>query len=169
MSSKADGVVIYVGAYTNLDEATADFDGIKALKHADFLGDYESALFERREDGSVKILNTDATERGWGAKAGAVTGAVVGLIFPPSLIGMAVAGAGVGAAAGNMMKGLKRKDLMAMGEMLDEGQAGVVLVGETTIQEGAEKLMKRAAKVMKQEVDATADDIKRAIDDAAGA
>lgn len=164
--AEADGIVIYVAAYNSVEDAQADFDAIKAIKAASFIGKYESALFEKKEDGDVKILNTDATERAWGARVGAVTGAVVGLIFPPSIVGMAAAGAGVGAVAGNFMRGIKRKDIMAMGEMLDEGQAGVILVGETTIEEGAEKLMKRAAKVMKQEVDAQAEEIKKAIDEA---
>ncbi len=166
--AEPDGIIVFVAAYNNVEDALADFEGIQALKSASFIGDYEAAVFEKREDGKVKILNTDATERGWGAKAGAVTGAVVGLLFPPTIIGMAAAGAGVGAVAGNFMRGIKRKDIMEMGEMLDAGQAGVVMVGETTLEEGMDKLMKRAAKVMKKEVDAQAEDIKKAIDEAAG-
>lgn len=95
-----------------------------------------------------------------------MTGAVVGLIFPPSIIGMAAAGAGVGALAGNFMRGMKRDDIKAMGEMLDEGQAGLVVVGYTTIQEGMERYMKKAAKIMKREVDMQADELKKAIDEA---
>jgi len=163
----ADGIVVFVGAYDSLEAATEDFEGIKAAKSMHFIGDYESALFEKTADGEVRIVNTDATERSFGAKAGAVTGAVIGLLFPPSIVGMAAAGAGVGAAAGHFMRGMKRDDIKAMGEMLDEGQAGVIMVGETTIQEGAERLMKQAAKVMKRQVDADAEELKRAIDGAA--
>lgn len=164
----ADGIVMYVAAYSSVEDARADFDAIKVLRREKFLGDYESALFEKNAEGEVKIIDTDATERGWGAKAGLVTGAVVGLIFPPTIIGMAAAGAGVGAVAGNFMRGLKRDDIKVMGDMLDEGMAGVVLVGETTLDEGVERLMKRAAKVMKKQVDADAEAIKKAIDDAVG-
>jgi uncharacterized membrane protein len=164
--AEADGIMVFVAVYSNVEDAKEDFESLKLLHKEKFVGDYESALFEKREDGKVKILNTDATERTWGAKVGTVTGAVIGLIFPPTIVGMAVAGAGVGAVAGNFMKGMKRKDIAAMGEMLDEGQAGVVLVGETTIAEGVERAMKKAAKIMKQQVDADAAAIKKAIDEA---
>jgi uncharacterized membrane protein len=161
----SDGIVVMVAAYADVEDARSDFESIKVLRREKFLGDYESALFEKRENGEVKILDTDATERGWGAKAGLVTGAIVGLIFPPSIVGMAAAGAGVGAIAGNFMRGMKRSDINAMGELLDEGTAGVVMVGETTIEEGMERLTKRAAKVLKKQVDADAEEIKRAIDE----
>lgn len=164
---EADGIVVFVGAYDSIAEATEDFEGIKAAKSMHFLGEYESALFEKTAEGDVKILNTDATGRSFGAKAGAVTGAVIGLIFPPSIVGMAAAGAGIGAAAGHFMRGMKRDDIKAIGEMLDEGQAGVIMIGQTTLQEGAERLMKHAAKVLKRQVDADAAELKRAIDEAA--
>jgi uncharacterized membrane protein len=166
MSKNHDGVVMYFGSYGSLDDARADFEGIKILKAEKFIGDYESALFEKNEKGDVKIIDTDATERAWGAKAGAITGAVIGLVFPPSLLAAGAVGAGAGALAGNLMRGIKRKDIKEIGDMLDEGQAGVILVGFTTIEEGVDRLMKRAAKVMKQEVDAQAEELKAQIDEA---
>ena len=162
--SDPDGVVMYFGSYANVDDARADFEAIKLLKKEKFIGDYESALFEKKADGDVKVLDTDATERGWGAKVGLISGAVIGVIFPPSILGMGALGAGAGALAGNIMRGLKRKDVKEIGEMLDAGDAGVVLVGFTTIEEGMDRLMKRAAKVMKQEVDAQAEELKAQID-----
>ena len=160
-----DGMILYAAAYDSLDDAKMDFEGIKILKSEKFLGAYESALFTKEEGGKVKILNTDATERGWGAKVGIVTGAVIGLIFPPSIIGMAAAGGGIGAVLGNFMKGMKRSDIKEVGDMLDEGQAGIVLVAEVTLEEGLDHLMKHAAKIAKKEVDAQAKDIKAAIDE----
>ena len=64
------------------------------------------------------------------------------------------------------MRGLKRSDVKEIGELLDEGECGVVLVGFTTLEAGMERYMKNAAKVMKQEVDIAADDLKDAIDEA---
>ena len=165
--AESEGVVMYAAAYGSLEDAEMDFEGIKMLKAEKFLGDYEAALFTKEEGGKVKIVNTDATERGWGAKVGLVTGAVIGLIFPPSILGMGALGAGVGAVLGNFMKGMKRSDIEEVGNMLDEGQAGIILVGEVTIEEGMDRLMKRAAKVAKKEVDAQAKEIKDAIDEAA--
>lgn len=44
---------------------------------------------------------------------------------------------------------------------------GLIVFGFTTIGEGAERLMKKAAKVMKKQVDASAEELKAAIDGAA--
>lgn len=165
--AEPEGMILYAAAYDSLDDAEMDFEGIKLLKSEKFLGQYEAALFTKEEGGKVKILNTDATERTWGAKAGIVTGAVIGLIFPPSILGMAAVGGGIGAVLGNFMKGMKRSDIKEVGDMLDEGQAGIVLVAEVTLEEGLDRLMKRAAKLAKKEVDAQAKDIKAAIDEAA--
>jgi len=166
--AEPDGIVMLAGTYANVDDARADFDTIKLLKKEKFLGDYESALFMKDAEGNVKILDTDATERGWGAKVGLVTGAVVGLIFPPSILAMGAVGAGTGALAGNLMRGMKRKDIQAIGEMLDEGSAGVVMVGTTTLEAGMDRLMKKAAKVIKQDIDAQADELKAQVDEAIG-
>lgn len=163
--AEPEGVIMYAAAYANLDDAKMDFEGIQMMKQEKFIGDYEAALFTKEEGGKIKIVNTDATQRGWGAKVGLVTGAVLGIIFPPSILGMGALGAGVGAMLGNFMKGMKRSDIKEIGDMLDEGQAGIVLVGEVTLEEGLDRLMKRAAKLAKKQVDADAKDIKAAIDE----
>ena len=165
--SEPDGLILFAGQYPDLDSAYEDFNAIKFLHQEKFIGQYEAAIFEKQQGGKVKILNTDATERGWGAKAGAVTGAVLGIIFPPTIIGMAAGGAALGAVFGNFMKGMKRSDIKEIGEMLDEGTAGIVLVAETTLEEGERRLMKKAAKIMKKQVDASAKELKEAIDEAA--
>ena len=50
--------------------------------------------------------------------------------------------------------------------MLDEGTAGIVMIGVATPEMGADLLMKRAAKIAKKQVDADAKDLKKAIDEA---
>ena len=162
----SEELLVYAAAYDTLEDAQADFEAIKLLNREKFIGGYESALFEKREDGKVKIVNTDASERGWGAKAGLVAGAALGLIFPPSIAGMAALGAGVGAVGGHLMRGMKRSDIAAIGEMLDEGEVGIIFIGEATFEEGMDRLMKRAAKVLKKQVDSEAEELKRAIDEA---
>lgn len=166
--ANADGMLVFAGQYEDLEGATEDFLALKGLKRMDFVGTYEAALFAKTEDGKVKIIDTDATDRTTGAKIGAVTGAVLGVIFPPSILVSAVAGAGAGALVGNLTKGMHRSDIKAIGEMLEAGQAGIVFVGETTLEAGMRKLLKRAAKDMKVAIDDDAKDMKRAIDEALG-
>ena len=82
-----------------------DFEAIKQLKHAELLGMYESAIFEKTVEGALRIINTDATERAFGAKVGAVTGGVIGLLFPPSILAAAAMGTGIGAIVGHLRRG----------------------------------------------------------------
>jgi len=156
--------IMFAGEYQNLAEAQEDFEAIKTLHQADFVGYYESALFTKEEGGKVKIINTDETPRAHGAVGGAIAGAVIGLIFPPSLLAMAAGGGALGALIGHVARGMPRKDIKEIGEMLDEGQAGIIFVGEPTFEEGVEKLMKKADKVMKKEIQAEADEMKKELD-----
>ena len=64
------------------------------------------------------------------------------------------------------MKSMSRSDIKEIGELLDEGQAGIVFVGEATLEAGMRKLLKRVAKEVKIAIDEDAEDMKRAIDDA---
>jgi uncharacterized membrane protein len=164
--AEADGMIVMVGQYASQDDAFADLDAIRMLKDEKFIGDFEAAVFEKQEGGKVKILDTVSTNRTWGAKAGLISGAVLGVIFPPSIIALGLTGAGVGALVGNIMNGLHRGDVKEMGEALDEGTVGLVFFGEDTTEEGVERLLKKAAKLQKKMVDAEADAMKQSIDDA---
>jgi uncharacterized membrane protein len=157
--------ILYAAAYSSVPDAEEDFEGIKLLHKEKWIGKYESALFTKNEDGSVKILDTDATGRARGAKLGAAIGVAVGLIFPVTILAGALAGGGIGLLGGHLTKGLTRGDIKELGDTLDEGEAGIVLLGIVTPDEGIDRFLKRAAKVMKKQVDAEAEELKKAIDE----
>jgi hypothetical protein len=75
----------YSGVYDFIDDAQADFDLVKDAHRNKWIGAYDAALFMKNAEGKVKVLNIDATQRTSGAKAGAIVGAVMGIIFPPSV------------------------------------------------------------------------------------
>ena len=158
--------IVYGAAYESLEDAKEDYEAIKDLHKEKWIGKYESALFTKNDDGSVKIHDTDATSRGRGLKMGVAIGAAVGVIFPVTLLAGALVGGGAGLLGGHLTKGLKRGDIKDLGELLDEGEAGIVLVGIVTPDEGIDRYLKRAAKVMKKQVDADAEELKKAIDEA---
>lgn len=166
MAEYSDGIIVYAGTYDSVDAAKEDFEVIKAAHAEKWIGTYDAALFDKTEDGKVKILDTDATQRGYGATVGGLAGAIFGLIFPPGLLFGAAIGAGVGAIIGNLAKGFSRKDIHEVGESLDDGQCGIILVADATTEAGLERLMKRAKKVAKKEVNASAAELKKAIDEA---
>jgi len=158
--------MVYGAAYDTLADAKEDFEAIKELHKEKWINKYESALFTKEADGSVKIHDTDATTRGRGLKIGAAAGAAVGLIFPVSILAGAIVGGGAGLLGGHLSRGMKRGDIKELGDLLDEGEAGIVLVGIFTPDEGMDRFLKKAAKVMKKQVDADADELKKAIDEA---
>lgn len=162
-----EGFIVYAGEYKDMDQAKADFELIKELHKEKFVGHYEAALFTKEPGGKVKILNTDETTRAHGAVGGAIVGAVIGILFPPSLLLMAAGGAGVGALIGHVAEGMPRRDIKEIGEMLDEGEAGIIYVGETTIEKGAEELLKQADKVIRKEIKAESKEMKKALEEAA--
>jgi uncharacterized membrane protein len=162
--AEPEGSVVYAGEYPDLATAEEDSLALKDLHKADFIGHYDAALFTKEEGGKVKIVDTDESGRARGATGGAIAGAVIGIIFPPSILAMAAGGGILGGILGHVSSGMPRGDIKEIGELLDEGEAGIILVGETTIEEGLEKLLKKANKVLKKEIQANADEMKKELD-----
>lgn len=67
----------------------------------------------------------------------------------------------LGALAGHAVAGMSRGYLKELGESLDEGQAGLVVVAVTDMGSKVEKPMERAEKVHAKELRADTADIER--------
>ena len=61
---------------------------------------------------------------------------------------------------------LPRKDLHDAAEQLTADQAGLIVIGEPTIEKGLDKALTKAAKVVKRTVDATTDEITSELQEA---
>ena len=61
---------------------------------------------------------------------------------------------------------LPRKDLHEVAEQLTSGQAGLIAVGEPTIEKALDKALTKADKVVKRSVDATTDEISSELQEA---
>ena len=61
---------------------------------------------------------------------------------------------------------LPRKELREAAEQLTASQAGLVAVGEPTIEQGLDKALTKASKVVKRTVEATADEITSELQEA---
>ena len=86
MASTTDAPVdLYIAAYGDPDAARADWDAIKQLAADDVIKVDGLILISRRTDGKIHV-DDDFHTAGKGAAWGAVGGAVIGLIFPPSLL-----------------------------------------------------------------------------------
>ena len=94
-------------------------------------------------------------------------GAVIGILFPPAIPGTALAGAAVGAAIGHLWRGLSRSDVKQLGDLVDQGGATLVVVGEGKLEEALDKAELKAQKHAAKELDVLWKDVDKAVEDAA--
>ena len=159
-------VFLYAAVYDEIDDAEADYEAVFDLHAAGAIGTFDSAVIRKEDDGKVRVTKTEKPTQ-HGAWTGAGVGALVGIIFPPAVLGAAIVGAGAGGLTGHLTKGISRGDLKELGEELDAGSAAVIVLGESKIEEQLEQATKRANKLIEKEVDADADELEREIDAAA--
>ena len=159
-------VFLYAAIYDQIADAEADYEAVFDLHDAGAIGTFDSAVIRKEDDGKVRVTKTEKPTQ-HGAWTGAAVGALVGLVFPPALIGSAVVGAGAGGLVGHLSKGISRGDLKDLGDELQAGTAAVIVIGESNIQEQLEKAVTRSNKLIAKEVDGDADELSREIDAAA--
>ena len=76
------------------------------------------------------------------------------------------AGAAIGAVTGHMKGGMPDHDLKALGEVLEQGQAGVLVVYATNMANQVAANVKAVNKYLSQEIDAQADALARQLKEA---
>jgi uncharacterized membrane protein len=146
-----DTFMVFVGVYADVDAAKADYELVKDLHtKAALIDAYDAAVIERRADGKVKIVKKHETP----TRVGGVLGGGV-------LAATAAGGAVLGSVAGHAAAGMSRTDLKELGESLDAGQAGLVVVGVSDMAAKIEREMARAEKVKQTELTADVDEIER--------
>ena len=165
-----DTFLSIVGVYESVDDALADYEAIKVLhREADLMDAYDAAVIERRADGKVKIAKKHETPTRVGGVLGAGIGLATGLVvvlFPFAAIGSGVVagttagGSLLGAVAGHAAAGMSRDDLKELGEHLDKGNAGLIVVGVADMGARIEEAMKQASKVEQKELKADNDAIE---------
>jgi uncharacterized membrane protein len=93
--------------------------------------------------------------------------ALIGCIFPPAIIATTAAGAAVGAVSGHLWRGMSRSDCKELGELIDDGQAALVIVGESTIEQAVGKAALKGEKHVAKQLAVKPKDIDKAIQEAA--
>ena len=164
--AKPDGVFIYIGTYPDETAARDDYDIVKDLHTEGAVGTYDASVITKDDDGKVHV-NKDETATRHGAWGGAAVGAVIGILFPPSLIGTAIVGAGVGGVGGHLWKGMSRSDVKEFGELIDHGEAALLIVGESKVASAIDKADLKAEKHVAKELDVSSKDIDAAVEEAA--
>ena len=87
-------VAVYIAAYGDDSGAQSDWDALKQMANDDVIELDGLLLVSRGADGKIEVKDNAHTVK-HGTVIGAVGGAIVGLIFPPALLGAAILGAQV--------------------------------------------------------------------------
>ena len=159
-------VFIYAGEYDDVEDAKADLEALKELHREDVVGTYDAAVVTKNEEGKVKIVDKIEKPTQHGGWAGAAVGAALGLIFPPGILLSGLIGAGAGALIGHLEGGMSREDVREVGELLDNSEAALIVVGEATIERAVDEATERAKRELKKEVRADAREMEKAVDEA---
>jgi uncharacterized membrane protein len=164
-------VFIYVATYADQADALADYDAMLNLHEIRLVGSYDVAIITKDAEGKVHLEKHEKpTQHGvWG---GVLVGALVGVLFPPSVVGVATVGGAaavggvLGGLGGHFLEGLSRGDAKELGDLLEAGQAALVVIGESRVEEELDKVLTRADKSIEKEIDADREQLKRELEEA---
>jgi uncharacterized membrane protein len=165
-----DTLLVVVGVYDSVDDAKVDYELVGDL-HTDagLIDAYDAAVIERTDKGKAKIVKKHETPTRVGGVLGGGMGLATGLVvalFPFAavggglLAGTTAGGAILGAVAGHAAAGMSRHDLNELGEHLDKGTAGLVVVAVADMGAKVERAMERAEKIEQKQLEADVDEIE---------
>lgn len=170
-----DTLYVLAAAYDDVDEAVADYEAVKALYYrVKTSHDFDATVVAKDHTGKVTIVRKHeqptrhgaAVGLGWGLAAG-----VVAALFPPvGILGaLAVGGGGgaaIGAVTGHVSGGMDRGGLKQLGDVLDAGTAGLLVVYEANLDEQIKSNLTAASRMIdaatKVDTDALATDVRKA-------
>lgn len=161
-------VFIYEAQYDSEQEALDDYEALLDLHDLHLVGTYDAAVIRKDDNGKVHVHKHEKPTQ-HGAWTGVAVGALLGVLFPPSILASALIGGGAGAVIAHLARGMSRSDMKKLGELLDEGQAAIVVIGESRVSEQLDKALTRAQKTLEREVDADAKELQKDIEKEAAA
>ena len=175
MADKPDTLIVAAASYDSVDDAITDYEAIKAIyyeiKASD---DFDAAVISKGESGKVKIVKKHEQPTrhgavhglGWGLAAGAIAALFPAVGILGALTVGGGAGAAIGAVSGHVSGGMPREDLKELGDVLDEGKAGLVVVYATNVADQIAANIKAANRMVSKATDMAAEDLAREIKEA---
>jgi uncharacterized membrane protein len=167
-----DFVYVLAASYDDVANARADFEAVRALyDETKASHDFDAAVLAKDEKGTVRIERTyeagtrhDALKGiGWGMAAGAAAALFPAIGIWGALAAGGAGGAAIGAITGHIQTGMKRNDLKELGDVLDQGDAALIVVYRANLANQIAALIKAENRYVSQVVDATADRIAEEI------
>jgi len=162
--SEKDTLIVLAGSYDSVSDAEVDYEAVKALYANAGVGhEFDAAVLERGADGKVKIDDKHEASTRHGAWEGLAIGACAAILPGIGLgVGMAV-GAGIGAVTGHIKGGMKDDDLKQLGETLNKGQAGLIVIYATNMADQIAASIKAENRYVSEAIDADADELAKQI------
>ena len=158
-------VFIYLATYADKAGAEADYGTLLDL-HADKLvGTYDVALVSKDADGKLHVMKHEKPTQ-HGAWGGVAAGAAVGALAAPAVIPAALVGGVIGGLGGHFRKGISRDDAKELGDLIDAGEATLLVIGESRVEEQMDEVLTRAEKSTEKELDVDRKEFKRELDEA---
>ncbi len=168
MSDK-DLMLVLAGSYDSVPAAEADYEAVKAMYYSAGVGhDFDAAVLEREADGKVKVVDKHEQETRHTAWKGLALGAAAAILPGIGLGVGAAVGAGIGAVTGHFKGGMSDGDLKKLGEVLDDGQAGLLVLYKTNMADQVAASIKAQNHYISQQIDADAGELARQLKAAEG-
>ncbi len=167
----AEAAVVSDGAYTlfvadfsDTDTAWEAYEALLSVEDGRTVEVEGVIVVKRDADGTLEVQKATDHSTRRGLKWGIVGGVVLGVVFPPSILGSAVVLGGAGAAAGKARQLHHRKELTEeLQDAIAPGHSGILaLVSDPSAVEIRKALDKADAIVEKALDKAAAEDIKAA-------
>lgn len=149
---------ILIAIYADQASAEADWEELeKTAKSGHYLSD--AAVVTKDAEGNPKIADRQS-RHGWGK--GAIVGAVVGIIFPPSILAGAAVGAVAGGGVARLHRALSREKVKNLGDVFDQGQAAVIAVVDVGSVDAFKGALGKATAVHTEETGLADDELRQA-------
>ncbi len=133
----SDTLYVLAASYDHVEDALAEYEAIEvAYRHVGSTHDFDAAVVAKDDAGKVDVVRRHEEQKRHGAAVGLNWGLAIGAVaalFPAiGIVGGLAAGGGagalLGAMAGHASGGMTSDDLKALGEVLDGGDAGLIVV-----------------------------------------
>jgi uncharacterized membrane protein len=133
----SDTLYVLAASYDRVEDAEAEYEAIEvAYRHVGTSHSFDAAVVAKDATGKVDVVRRHEEQKRHGAAVGLNWGLAIGAVaalFPAiGLIGGMAAGGGagalLGALSGHANGGMRKEDLTAIGEVLERGDAGLVVV-----------------------------------------
>ncbi|MGH3169852.1 MAG: hypothetical protein ACRDN0_28730, partial [Trebonia sp.] len=149
-----DTFVVLAASYDTLGAAEADYHAVGDLyRESGLIDTYDAAVITRDSDGKARIVakHEQPARRGaWHELGIGLAGGTLVALFPAiglggGLLPGGASGAGLSAMAGHVTAGLRRDDLKDLGELLDAGPGGLLVVATMSLGDRVEQTVRHAS------------------------